>query len=164
MSQMICGEYAETLMEFVAGRLDAEAKARVERHLESCSACRELADGQQAVWENLDAWEAPPVSADFDRRLYARIERDVSWWDRALRPFRPSMLRWGLPLAAAAGLVVMAGVILVDRSAGVRSAPQKASIQLETLRPDQAEGALEDLEMLQAINGVVRPDPAASKM
>jgi anti-sigma factor RsiW len=161
---MICGENADSLMEFVAGRLDAEATARVGLHLETCAACRELAAGQRAVWETLDSWKAAPVSPDFDRRLYARIEREVSWWDRVLSPFRPAMLRWGLPLAATAGLVVMAGVILVDRSGGVRSAPQKASIQLETLRPDQAEGALEDMEMLQEINGVVRPDPAASTM
>jgi anti-sigma factor RsiW len=164
MTHITCGENAESLMAFVASRLGAEAMERTERHLEVCPACRELAAGQRAVWETLGAWEAPPVSADFDRRLYARIEREVSWWDRALRPFRPATIRWGLPVAAAAGLVVMAGAILVDRSAGVRSAPQKASIQLDSLRPDQAESALEDMEMLQEINGVVRPDPAASSM
>lgn len=164
MSRMICGENAESLMEFVAGRLDAEAQARMERHLESCSACRELAAGQRAVWETLDGWKAAPVSPDFDRRLYARIEQPISWRDRLIGSFRPATLRWGLPLAATAGLVVMAGMILVDRSGGVRPAPEKASIQLETLRPDQAEGALEDMEMLQEIDGVVRPAAAASTM
>jgi anti-sigma factor RsiW len=151
-------------MEFVAGRLDADATARIEVHLESCPACRELAAGQRAVWETLDGWKAAPVSAGFDSRLYARIAQDVSWWDRALRPFRPSMFRWGLPVAAAAGLVVMAGVMIVDHSSGVSSAPRKASVQLETLRPDQAESALEDMEMLREIDGLVRPDPSASTM
>ena len=28
------------------------------------------------------AGKRPPVSADFDRRLYARMEREVSWWQR----------------------------------------------------------------------------------
>ena len=164
MNRMICGEYAETLMEFVADRLDTDARARMELHLESCPACRELAAGQRAVWETLDGWKAAPAPADFDRRLYARIEREGSWWDRMLSPFRPAVLRWGLPAAAAAGLVVMAGIMVVDRSVEVRPVPEKASIQLDSLRPDQAESALEDMEMLREMNGVVRPDPAASTM
>ena len=58
----------------------------------------------------------------------------------------------------------MAGIIVLDRSALVRPAPEKASVQLESLRPEQAEGALEDMQMLQEINGLVRPDAAASTM
>jgi anti-sigma factor RsiW len=160
---MDCGENADLVLEFVAGRLDAEAAARLERHLEVCPACREFAGGQRAVWEALDAWEAAPVSPDFDRRLYRRIEREISWWDRILGPFRPALVRRGLPIAAAAGLALMAAIIVVDRSA-VRPAPRKASIQVESLRPDQAESALEDMQMLQEINGLVRPDSAASSM
>ena len=164
MSRIDCGENADLLMEFVAGRLDAEARARLERHMEVCPACREFADGRQSVWKALDAWESAPVSPDFDRRLYRRIESEVSWWDRILGPFRPALVRRGLPIAAAASLIVMAGIILVDRSTLVRQAPEKASVQLESLRPEQAESALEDMEMLQEINGLVRPDAAASTM
>ena len=101
--------------------------------------------------------------AGIDRRLYRRIEREISWWDRILGPFRPALVRRGLPIAAAAGLALMAAIIVVDRSA-VRPAPRKASIQVESLRPDQAESALEDMQMLQEINGLVRPDSAASSM
>jgi hypothetical protein len=53
-----------------------------------------------------------PVSADFDSRLYRRIETEVSWWDLLLRPFRPVTLRRSLPATAMACLLVMAGVIL----------------------------------------------------
>src|ERR1035438_3982547 len=88
MSRMECGENADLLLEFAAGRLDEEARMRLERHTEVCPACREFASGQRAVWEALDAWESAPVSPDFDRRLYGRIEREVSWWDRILGPFR----------------------------------------------------------------------------
>jgi hypothetical protein len=35
---------------------------------------------------------------------------------------------------------------------------------VESLRPDQVEGALEDMEMLREINGLVRPDSAGSTM
>ena len=163
MSRMECGENADLLLKFAAGRLDAEARARIERHMEVCPACREFAGGQRAVWEALDAWESAPVSPDFDRHLYRRIEREVSWWDRVLRPFRPALIRRGLPIAAAAGLALMAGIV-VDRSIVVRPAPEKSSIQVESLRPDQVESAVEDMEMLQEINGLVRPDSAESTM
>src|ERR1035441_4128551 len=59
-------------------------------------------------------------------------------------PSPPALGRRGLPIAAAASLIVMAGIILVDRSTLVRPAPEKASVQLESLRPEQAESALED--------------------
>lgn len=164
MSHFDCGENAELLLNFVAGRLDAEAKARLERHLEVCPACREFAGGQKAVWEALDAWELPPVSPDFDRRLYDRIERDVSWWDRIATPFRLAQVRRGWPIAAVASLALVAGIIAVDRSTAVKQPAQKASIQMESLRPDQVDGAIEDMQMLQEINGMVRPDSAPSTM
>jgi len=160
---MECGENVDALLEFAAGRLDNEAGARLEAHLETCAACREYVGGLRAVWQSLDAWEAPPVSADFDRRLNARIAQEVSWWDRLLMPFRPALVRRGLPIAAAAVVVVMAG-IAVDRSTAVKAVPEKASIQLESLRPDQAERAIQDLELIDEINGPVAPDSGASAM
>ena len=69
--------------------------------------------------EALDAWEAMPVSTDFDRRLYRRIEEEkarATWWSRLVRPFRPMfeapLMSRSVPLAAAACLLVLAGVIL----------------------------------------------------
>ena len=77
------------LLAYGSRRLDAHAAAALEQHLESCSACREFVAGQSAVWNALDLWEAAPVSPDFDRRLYRRIEEQVAWWELLLRPFRP---------------------------------------------------------------------------
>jgi hypothetical protein len=164
VSRIDCGENADLLLKFVAGRLDSEAQVRLNRHLDVCPACREFAGGQKAVWDSLDAWEMAPVSPDFDRRLYARIQGEVSWWNRILAPFRPPQIRKGWPIAAAAWLVLVAGIVVVDRSIMVRPAPRKTSIQVESLRPDQAQNAIEDMEMLQEINGLVGPASAASKM
>jgi anti-sigma factor RsiW len=162
MSHLDCGENADLLLKSAAGQLDEEAQARLNLHLESCPSCREFAAGQKAVWDSLDAWEMAPVSPDFDRRLYARIEKEVSWWDRILEPFRLSHVRW--PIAAAASLALVAGIVVVDRSGMVRPSPRKTSVQVESLRPDQAQKAIEDMEMLQEINGLVGPGSAASKM
>ena len=66
-------ESAEILLAYCARKLDAGSSAILEEHIKICPACREFAEGQQSVWKALDAWEAAPVSPDFDRRLYARI-------------------------------------------------------------------------------------------
>jgi hypothetical protein len=131
--------------------------------MEICPACREFASGQRAVWEALDAWEAAPVTLDFDRRLYRRIDREVSWWQLLVRPFRPALVRQGLPIAAAACLLVMAGVLL-QHPAGAPPASQPQSAQVEVLQPDQVEPALEAMHLLGEFSYRVRGDAADSKM
>lgn len=148
-------ESAELLLEYCARRLDPESTAILQRHIAICPACREFADGQRALWEALDAWETTPVSADFDRRMYSRIEKEVSWWDRLVRPFRPLLVRQGLPVAAAC-LVVMAGVFLERQGAVPRQDTESA--QVETVQPEQVERALDAMEMLSEFNQHVRAD------
>ena len=156
-------ENAEFLLAYCTRKLDAERTATLERHMEICPACREFASGQRAVWEALGAWEAAPVTLDFDRRLYRRIDREVSWWHLPMRRLRPALVRQGLPIAAAACLVVMAGWLL-ERPANVQLAAQPQSAQVETLQPDQVEHALDAMHMLGEFNYRVRGDAANSKM
>jgi anti-sigma factor RsiW len=158
------GENAELLLAYCTRKLDAESTAVLERHMEICPACREFASGQRAVWEALDAWEAAAVTLDFDRRLYRRIDREVSWWDLLMRPFRPVLVRQGLPIAAAACLVVMAGVLLQHHPAGAPPAAQSQSAQVEALQPDQVEHALDAMDMLGEFGDRVRADAADSKL
>jgi anti-sigma factor RsiW len=156
-------ENAELLLAYCTRKLDAENTATLERHMEICPACREFASGQRAVWEALDAWEAAPVTLDFDRRLYRRIDREVSWWNLLVRPFTPALVRQGLPIAAAACLVVMAGVLL-QHPAGAPPTAQPQSAQVETLQPDQVEHALDAMHMLGEFSYRVRGDATDSKM
>ena len=95
-------ENAELLLSYSARRLNPESTAILEAHMELCLACQEFRDGQRALWEALDQWEARPVSADFDRRLYRRIEEQdrMGWWTRVFGSMRPMFLRPALPLAA----------------------------------------------------------------
>ena len=113
-----------------------------------------LEDAKRSVDQALDLWEAPPVSADFDRRLYRRIEQDVPWWHFLVRPNR------FLPVAAAAGLLIAAGIWVGQP--GITPAPRSAGIELP---PDQAESALHEMEMIEEFNRLVRSDlPADRKM
>jgi len=154
---------AEVLLDYCARKLDPDRAATLERHIRICPACREFADSQRAVWNALDAWEALPVSPDFDRRLYARIEREVSWWDRLLRPFRPLLVRQGLPVAAGACLAIMAGILL-DRSGDVPVGAEAQSVQVEAVPADQLENALDDMELLRDFNQKVRVDAGRTRM
>jgi anti-sigma factor RsiW len=149
------------LLDYAAGKLKADARAQMDRHMESCSACNQFAGAQQTVWQALENWEPAEVSMDFDRRLYARIERDVSWWARLMRPLNP-LFRHSVPIAATAGVIIMAGLLL-NRPAAVPVAPLPQSAQVESLQPDQLQSALDDMEMLRQFNQLV-PDNASPKM
>src|SRR5450759_5938250 len=101
-------EHVKWLLDYRTGKLGPELEARLEEHIAACGACREFARGQRVVWEALDGWEAAPVSTDFDRRLYRRIEAQVAWWE-LLRQFR-TVVRWrGVPAMAMTCLLLMAG-------------------------------------------------------
>jgi anti-sigma factor RsiW len=137
---------SETLVAYAAGELDRETAASIERHLSVCQACRSTAAEQAALWNTLDTWEAPPVSSDFDRRLYRRIREEVrlSWWERLSRAFRPMPLRQALPLLATACLLLIASFLVRQPD---RIAPSRPSS--EVVRADQVERTLDDLELLR---------------
>jgi hypothetical protein len=143
-------ENAELLLSYSARRLNSESTAILEAHMQICPACREFRDGQKALWEALDQWEARPVSPDFDRRLYRRIEEQeqLGWWARLFGPSRPVFLRPALPLAAAACLVLVAGFIIDDPARLV--APSSDSPQVREV--EQLERTLDDLDMLRQFN------------
>ena len=157
-----CEEYAESLVAYSAGKLDRAGRAAFDEHLAGCPECREAARGQRAVWEALDGWEAPPVSLEFDRRLWKRIENEASWLERFLRPFDREFVRRGLPIAAVASLALVAAIIV--RQPARVTPPRAPSARIEPLRPDQADSALRDMELLQEFNVLLRPDPADSSM
>ena len=76
---MICVEFEELICDYVDGTLTAARKAEVERHLEECPACAELArDSAAAVsfMERAADVEPPP-------ELITRILYDAPWTKKA---------------------------------------------------------------------------------
>lgn len=151
---ILAQENAELLLAYCGRKLDAETRLNLERHMEHCEACREFGEAQKLVWNALDAWEAEPVSMDFDRRLYRRIETEQqkSWFSRMFSPWMPSVpvfLRPALPIAAAC--LTLAAVCLIQApSAGDLS----RQVRMERVDVEKVESALEDLEMLQQFSVV----------
>jgi anti-sigma factor RsiW len=137
---------SEMLVAYTAGQLDQETVQELGRHLAGCAACRSMAAEQAAVWKALDAWEAPAVSPDFDRRLCRRIEQGarLSWWERLVRPFRSMPLRQAFPLTASAGLLLTAALLLQHPGSIVPAKPRG-----DLVRANQVEKTLDDLDLLR---------------
>ena len=160
-------EDGQLLLDYCTRKLEPERVAVLERHIAGCHVCGEFVRGQQAVWHALDTWEAAPVSLDFDRRLYQRIEAQTPWWSLLLRPFRPPFgavtLRRGLPAAAMACLLVVVGVVL-ERPAVSPVPPPHDTAQVDSVQPEQVERTLDAMDMLSEFNRHVRADNPNSKL
>jgi Putative zinc-finger len=157
-------ETAELLLEYCARTMSPESTAILERHIALCPACRNFAEGQRAVWEALDSWEATPVSADFDRHLYSRIENDQSWRERMWRVLRPLFAYRGIPAAATACLLVTAGVVMLDRSDGPVAPPVNPQAAVMDVQAEQVETALDAMDMLSEFNRKANPENPHSKL
>ena len=155
------------LLDYVSGALNAQEAAAFDQHMLSCTACREFAHGQKAVWQTLDLFEPASISADFDRRLYERIEKVswwVRWWDGAVAALNSPMTHRGLPIAAAAAVLAIAGFIWEHPSATPARPQSPLSAEVQTLPPDQVQHALDDMEMLREFNHLMRSEPSDSEM
>ncbi len=152
-------EHTDHLLAYSAGQLRGEAAARLELHMLACEDCAAFGKQQTSVWNLLDAWEPRPVSADFDRRLYAKIDaaESASWLDRAIASiqefFQPVLARPALPLAAAS-LVIAAGFVLDHPGKRLNSNNDQASLHVSSVEinkvvVDQVETTLDDMEMLR---------------
>src|ERR1051326_3528000 len=137
-------ENAQQLLDYCARQLDSQTAAILARHIAVCPACRECAAQRSAVGQAMEAWEAQPGSAGFNRKLYARIENDSPGWRMLLRPVA---LRWNMAASVAGvGLLLTAGVLLNHPAAG--APPQTDVAQVESVQPEQVEHALDAMDML----------------
>src|SRR5579864_9380851 len=87
------------LVDYCAHALDPWRVAELERHLERCSDCRDWVSAQDGLWQMLEGWTSPPVSPDFDARLYARIAQEEAaplWirWRRRISYLAPPFSMW----------------------------------------------------------------------
>lgn len=153
---MICPlEREETrnlLLDYSAGRLDAARAALLDRHMENCAACQTFRLEQSAVWDALDAWEPMPVSIDFNRRLWQRIDAAANApWHRALADsLRFASWKPVFPLAVA--ILVIAGGFLLDHPNGGTVAPAPAVQRVSFSEADQLEQTLDDIQLLRQLD------------
>ena len=144
---------AELLLAFCARKLDYETTAILQRHIEICPSCKNFYEAQRLLWDALDSWEATEVSTDFDRRLYRRIEAEpLTLWNRMGRFVSERFTHQAIPLTAAAGLVLTAGLIL--QNSRPTSAPASETATRIEAVTEQVERTVEDLELLRQFDSV----------
>lgn len=158
-------ETADLLLDYAARRLAPAGVAAIERHMEKCAECRKFRMEQTMVWDALDAWEPMPVSVDFNRRLWHRIDAaaNVPWYRDLADSLRFANWKPVFPLAAA--ILAIAGGFLLDHpgnsAPGKGTAAPAASIQgVSVTQADQLEQTLDDIQMLRLLdstNGNTKP-------
>ena len=140
----------QQLLDYCVRKPDPQTSVMVQRHIAICRECHEFAEQQRAVWEALDSWEAAPVSQDFNRRLYARIENDVPWWQTLLRPLT---LRWSVAASVAGVFLMLTAGLLLNRPTAI---VPPVSEGLTQVQPEQVEQALDAMDMLAEFDSHVK--------
>jgi anti-sigma factor RsiW len=154
---------AALLLDYCAGRLKDGPAHDLERHMAECAACTEFVRGQQALWNAMNEWQAPAVSADFDRQLDRRLRAtdSPSWIERLTRALRPAFARPALALAAVC-LVMAAGLLLQNSRTGIAPGDDSHA-RVEKIEPEQVEKALDDMQMLRELSSAPGPEAASPK-
>jgi hypothetical protein len=154
-----------TLLDYAAHRLDATRTAMLDRHTHECPDCAALLLEQAAVWDILDTWEPAPVSVDFNRKLWQRIDAAdaAPWYRRLAESLRFGNWKPAVPLAAA--MVVIAAGFMLDHPQN-RAGDKKLAGTPETVsasEAEQVEQTLEDLQLLHQFDSA-KVTPAARQM
>ncbi len=132
------------------GKWTPEDRAQFEQDSQEGLNTAKLLEDQQRLWKLLDSWEAPPVSSDFDRKLYRRIEaaQAAPWYSRAIESLRLRPLQPAVPLALATVLVFTG--LVVDRSRTAHTSSNTTGVPIVSVNDaDQIENSLNDLQLLQ---------------
>jgi len=137
------------LLDYSAGRLDAVRANLLKRHMAECSVCAAFEAGQHQIWQAMEEYSAPPLSADFNRGVWRKIDAAAAepWYRNLGGLLRDGVWKPIFPLAAVV-LVVVAG-FMFDHRAG------KASSHVTTVtvaEAEQVQNTLEDLQLLQNLN------------
>lgn len=134
----------DLLLDYVAGRMP-DRRVALAQHMAGCQACTQFLTEQAAVWKALDEWDPAPVSMDFNRRLWQRIEAAaaVPWYRNFGEIWKPA-----IPLTAAI-LVITAGFLL-DHPGARQTRVPGVTVQ----EANQVEQTLDDIQLLDQLDVV----------
>ena len=161
-------EGAEILLDYCSQRMDPDRAAEFRLHVADCGDCRQVVEAQEAVWSALDSYEAVPVSRNFDRKLWARIDSEEAqpWWDRALNRviggpaigWSNYLLSWKPMLVGATACAALAAVMVVSMPSHHPVDPAADQKQLM----ERVESALDDVDMLNQVGVIETAHPAGT--
>jgi hypothetical protein len=152
-------EGAEILLDYCSQRMDPDRAADFRLHVADCTDCKQVVEAQESVWNVLDAYEAVPVSRDFDRKLWARVDAEdaQSWWQGTLTRIVSGpaigwsnyLFNWKPMVVAATACAALVAVMLVSTPHATEPIdPQNQKLM------ERVESALDDIDMLNQV-GVI---------
>lgn len=157
---MNCKEMEAKLISYTDGRATEAERGTVERHIESCAACRARVAEFRGVWSALDEAPALEPSPSFDARLRQRI---------AAEPRRSAWLGWLRPWPRLALATALIALLAVWVAAPLVEAPRQDDTTAVTNLQQDIEDydMLADFEALSTLatpSGSETPAPAKDKM
>lgn len=139
----------DVLLDYSAGRLDAARTNQLEKHMTECSECAAFHVAQHQVWQAMDEYSAAPLSADFNRGVWRKIDAAAAepWYRNLGRVLREGTWKPVFPLAAAV-LLVAVGFLSDHRD----SKASPAVVTVTVAEAQQVQNTLEDLQLLQNLD------------
>ncbi len=154
---MDCNEARNKLSEYTAHGLSEKGEDELLMHLESCSACVVLLETLDEDDGDLIHWPTPELSRDFEKRFWARLEKETtkpSWLDR-IKGWHPGSWRvvwYPAGAVAAASLVFLfwlAGPQLhINNGVEFSKNPQMVEL-ISSLAFFEEQDLIENLELLE---------------
>ncbi len=149
---MSCGQMEKKILGYVDGRVKESERLEMEKHLETCAACRLRVNEFRAVSGLLDELPTIEPSAAFDLRVHARV---------AAEPVKQSWWAWFAPpprVAFAASMLLLAMVWI-----GTRSGPNQPQIAQDDIPVLENYDVLSNFEPLTELPQPVQADDATQQ-
>ena len=139
----------DVLLDYSAGRLDAARVRLLEQHMTECAGCAAFRLEQREIWQTLDEFAAPSLSADFNRGVWRKIEAASAepWYRNLGRVLREGAWKPVFPLTATV-LLIAAGFVFDHRDSNAPSAVPTVTVA----EAEQVQNTLEELQLLQNLN------------
>jgi anti-sigma factor RsiW len=148
---MKCEKVSQELIAYLDGKLSADVRSEVEKHLANCAACRARAEEFRGVWSVIDQLPAIEPSLGFDARLRQGV---------AAEPQR-GWFAWFVPqarLALAAVLLIALTVWVAKRPTSNPALPLPPAA---TAASEQDFNAIRNLGVLENYDVVTKMDALA---
>ena len=150
----------DVLLDYVSGHLDPVKVALFERHADGCAQCAALRTAQTAIWRGMDEWKTAPVSEGFNRELWRRIDSEQateSWTQRITGMMTFGVWKRVAPVALAMAVALTVFVLHSGNEPAKPVTNAPASIVLTVSDADQIERALDDIQLLDAVDAASAP-------
>lgn len=134
---MNCERARKILVDYSENALGAGKMRAVEEHLSGCGACRTELSQIKRVKERILLLDTPERDDEFWQRFGSRLSQKLEG-EEAPAPDRRLLWRAGLPLATAAGIALVIGLLIFHVTDRPPSTVQKVAYEMVSMEATEA--------------------------